>query len=77
MESIIRWYAEHMEWWESVIFFSIAVYEKPGSVTLNQWAPASIEKTLEGTLGETLRPSAVVASEDQAATLQALLEKLA
>ena len=46
MESIIRWFAEHMEWWESVIIFSIAIYEKPGSLTLNQWAPSATKGTL-------------------------------
>ncbi len=66
MESIIRWSAEHMEWWESVIIFSIAVYEKPGSLTLNQWAPSSTEGTLY--------VSPVVASEDHAATLKELLD---
>ena len=66
MESIVRWSAEHMEWWESVIIFSIAVYEKPGSLTLNQWTPSSTEGTLYA--------SPVAASEDQAATLKELLE---
>ena len=66
MESIIRWSAEHMEWWESVIIFSIAVYEKVGSLTLNQWAPSSTEGTLY--------VSPVVASEDHAATLKELLD---
>lgn len=66
MESIIRWSAEHMEWWESVIIFSIAVYEKPGSLTFNQWAPSSTEGTLN--------VSPVVASEDHAATLKELLD---
>lgn len=66
MESIIRWSAEHMEWWESVIIFSIAVYEKPGSLTFNQWAPSSTEGTLY--------VSPVVASEDHAATLKELLD---
>ena len=66
MESIIRWSAEHMEWWESVIIFSIAVYEKPGSLTLNQWVPSSTEGTLY--------VSPVVASQDHAATLKELLD---
>ncbi len=66
MESIIRWSAEHMEWWESVIIFSIAVYEKPGSLTLNQWVPSS-------TVG-TLYVSPIVASQDHAATLKELLD---
>ena len=66
MESIIRWSAEHMEWWESVIIFSIAVYEKPGSLTLNQWAPSATEGTLH--------VSPVAASEDHAATLKELLD---
>jgi len=66
MESIIRWSAKNVEWWESVIIFSIAVYEKPGSLTLSQWVPSSTE--------ETLYASPVAASEDQAATLKALLD---
>lgn len=66
MESIIRWSAEHMEWWESVIIFSIAIYEKPGSLTLNQWAPSATKGTLYA--------APVATSEDQAATLQELLE---
>ena len=66
MESIIRWSAEHMEWWESVIFFSSAVYEKPGALTINQWAPSSIERTLCA--------SPVAASESQVAKLKELLE---
>ena len=66
MGSIIRWSAEHMEWWESVIIFSIAVYEKPGSLTFNQWVPSSTEGTLY--------VSPVVASEDHAATLKELLD---
>ena len=66
MESIIRWSAERMEWWESVIIFSIAVYEKPGSLTLNQWVPSSTEGTLY--------VSPIVASQDHAATLKELLD---
>ena len=66
MESIIRWSAEHMEWWESVIIFSTAVYEKPGALILNQWAPSSTEATHYA--------APVAASEDQAATLKELLE---
>ena len=66
MESIIRWSAEHMEWWESVIIFSIAIYEKPGSLTLNQLAPSATKGTLYA--------APVATSEDQAATLQELLE---
>ena len=66
MESIIRWSAQHMEWWESVVIFSIAVYEKPGSLTLNHWVLAPTE--------EIFYASSVTASEDQAATLKELLE---
>ncbi len=66
MESIIRWSAENMEWWESVIIFSIAVYEKPSSLALSQWAPSST--------GATMYAAPVAASEDQAATLKELLE---
>ena len=66
MESIIRWSAEHMEWWESVIICSSAVYEKPGALTINQWAPSSIEGVLCA--------SPVAASESQAARLKELLE---
>ena len=65
MESIIRWSAEHMEWWESVIIFASAVYDKPGSLTFEQWAPSS-----KGPL----YASPVAASEDQAAALKELLE---
>ena len=66
MESIIRWSAEHMEWWESVIIFSIAAYEKPGSLTSHRWGPSSI--------GGTLHSSPLSVSQDQAATLKGLLE---
>ena len=66
MESIIRWSAENIEWWESVIIFSIAVYEKPSSLALSQWAPSST--------GATMYAAPVAASEDQAATLKELLE---
>jgi signal transduction histidine kinase len=55
-----------MEWWESVIIFSIAIYEKPGSLTLNQWAPSDTDGTLH--------VSPVAASEDHAATLKELLD---
>ena len=70
MESIIRWSAEHMEWWESVIIFSIAAYDQPGSLTFNYWAPSSSNGTLEGAH----HTSRVAASADQAATLKELLE---
>ena len=70
MESIVRWSAEHMEWWESVIIFSIAVYEKPGPLTLNRWVPSS----LEGTVGGARYASPLTASKEQAATLNDLLE---
>jgi signal transduction histidine kinase len=55
-----------MEWWESVIIFSIAVYEKPGSLTLHQWAPSATEGTLH--------VSRVAASEGDASTLKELLD---
>ena len=55
-----------MEWWESVINFSIASYEKSGSLTLNQWVPSSNGGTPH------CSPSSV--SEEQAASFKELLE---